>query len=783
MLDKNRYGWWKSAVFYQIYPKSFLDTDGDGVGDLRGVIEKLDYLADLGIDGIWLSPVCASPQKDNGYDISDYCAIDPMFGDMKDMEALIAGAKRRGISIIMDLVLNHSSSEHPWFMEAKKNRSNPYHDYYVWRDGDGKTPPNDMRATFGGSAWTYVPEIGQYYFHQFAVEQPDLNWENPKLRRDLYKCIRFWVDKGVEGFRLDVIDQIAKEPDDFITANGPQLHAFLRELSAEAFCEEGLVTVGETWGANVERARLYSAPDKSELSMVFQFEHMCLDQDGEKWNVKPLPLPALKACYERWQKGLYGTGWNSLFMNNHDLPRIVSRWGDDGEYRVRSAKMLATMLHGMQGTPYIYQGEELGMTNIRLPIEQYVDIEIRNFYEERMAAGCAHEDAMAAIWARGRDNARTPMQWSAEENAGFTKGTPWMPVNPNYAKINAEAALCDPDSVFHYYKKLIALRKALPVFENGSFTLLCPEDEQVFAYTRDTDREHMLIVCNFSGREAAFALPENYRDAQVLLCNCEGKSDVLRPWEARLLYVCDARPVCADDVIFDLYGTLVDIHTDEEKEPLWQAMADYYRERGAAYTPDVLRKTYLALIGEKEAGLAAGDAHEAHPEIRIEEVFGELFERAGVRVSPGEAVAAGLYFRQQSTDYIRLYPGAKQLLLALRAAGKRVFLLSNAQAIFTRWELDVLGIADCFDGMLLSSDYGIKKPDVRFFRALLEQYGVDPKRAVMVGNDGRCDIQGAKAAGLSAVYIRSNISPKERIPDADIVLAEMDIERVKRLLA
>ena len=538
MLDKTKHGWWQSAVFYQIYPKSFMDTNGDGIGDLKGITGKLDYLAELGIDGIWLSPVFASPQADNGYDISDYCAIDPMFGPMEDMDELIREAKKRGISIIMDLVLNHSSDEHPWFIEAKKSRDNPYHDYYVWRDGEEGCPPNDMRACFGGSAWTYVPEIGQYYFHQFAVKQPDLNWENPALRRDLYKCIRFWVDKGVEGFRLDVIDQIAKEPDRFITNNGPRLHEFLRELSAEAFCEEGLVTVGEAWGADVERARLYSAPDASELSMVFQFEHIGLDnQPGkEKWDVARLPLPAFKRCMERWQKGLYGTGWNSLFMDNHDLPRIVSRWGDDKAYRVESAKMLATMLHGMQGTPYVYQGEELGMTNVKLPIEQYVDLEIHNVYAERTAAGYAPEDVMASIWARGRDNARTPMQWNAGGNAGFTAGRPWLPVNPNYTEINAEAALADPDSIFHYYKKLIALRKALPVFKDGGFTLLCPEDESVFAYTRDTDTEHMLVVCNFTGESAAFDMPTEYAGAKTLIANYVGEADMLRPYEAKVLY-------------------------------------------------------------------------------------------------------------------------------------------------------------------------------------------------------------------------------------------------------
>ena len=538
ILDKSKRGWWKSAVFYQIYPKSFQDTTGSGVGDLRGIISRLDYLQTLGIDGIWLSPVCASPQVDNGYDISDYCAIDPMFGTMADMEALIREARARNISIILDLVLNHSSDRHFWFREALKSRDNPYHDYYVWRDGDGVTPPNDMRATFGGSAWTYVPHLGQYYFHQFAVEQPDLNWENPALRRALYAAIRFWVDKGVEGFRLDVIDQIAKEPDQKITANGPRLHEFLRELSAEGFIEEGLVTVGETWGANVERARRYSAPDGSELSMVFQFEHMCLDQSTwEKWDFAPLSLPALKDCFRRWQQGLYGCGWNSLFLNNHDLPRIVSRWGDEGQYREASAKLLATMLHGMQGTPYIYQGEELGMTNCRLPLEQYMDLEIHNLYRDRTARGYDPAAVMESIWQRGRDNARTPMQWTAGENAGFTTGTPWLPVNPNYRQINAAAALADPDSVFHYYRKLIALRKAYPVFREGSFTLLCPEDAQIFAYTRDTETEHLLVVCNFSSAPAEFALPAAFQNAGTLISNYPDAAPVLRPWEALIRYL------------------------------------------------------------------------------------------------------------------------------------------------------------------------------------------------------------------------------------------------------
>ena len=537
MLDKTKRGWWKSAVFYQIYPKSFQDTNGDGIGDLKGIISRLDYLQKLGIDGIWLSPVCQSPQVDNGYDVSDYCAIDPMFGSMEDMEALIAEAKKRGISIIMDLVLNHCSDQHFWFTEAKKSRENPYHDYFLWRDGDGVTPPNDMWSTFGGPAWTYVPELGQWYFHQFAPQQPDLNWENPKVRRGLYDFIRFWVDKGVEGFRLDVIDQIAKEPDQKITSNGPRLHEFLRELSKEAFIEEGLVTVGEAWGANVERAKLYSAPDGSELSMVFQFEHMGLDSTTwEKWDFAPLPLVKLKDCYRRWQQELGNEGWNSLFMNNHDLPRIVSRWGNDKEYRVESAKMLATMLHGMQGTPYIYQGEELGMTNIKLELDQYVDVEIHNMYRDRLARGFTHEQLMESIWKRGRDNARTPMQWNAGDNAGFTNGTPWLTVNPNKETINAEAALADPDSVFYYYQKLIAIRKEYDVIRSGSFTLLCPEDEKVFAYTRDTEHGHLLVVCNFSGEETAFDLPEAYENAKVLLSNYKDPGKNLRPYEAAMFY-------------------------------------------------------------------------------------------------------------------------------------------------------------------------------------------------------------------------------------------------------
>ena len=538
MLDKTQKNWWQSAVAYQIYPKSFQDTTGSGTGDLQGIIRRLPYLQALGVDVLWLSPVFASPQVDNGYDVSDYRAIDPMYGSLEDMRALIAAGKERGIGIMLDLVLNHSSDQHRWFQEAKKSRDNPYHDYYVWRDGEEDRPPNEMRACFGGSAWTWVPEVQQYYFHQFAPQQPDLNWENPQVRRALYDMILWWMDQGVEGFRLDVIDQIAKEPDRGITGNGPRLHEFLRELSAETFQKGCLVTVGEAWGADVERAKLYSAPDGSELSMVFQFEHIGLDQQPgkEKWDTAPLDFVALKRCLAKWQTGLHGCGWNSLFLNNHDLPRTVSRWGDDGAYRVASAKLLATMLHGLEGMPYIYQGEELGMTNIHLPIEAYRDLESLNLYEARKAAGYPEAEIMASLYARSRDNARTPMQWDASPHGGFTTGTPWLTENPNYREINATAELADPDSVFHYYRRLIMLRKTYPVFVHGDFTLLEPDHPCLFVYRRRLERQSLLVICNYGGGETAWSLPAGWDDAQCLISNYPDRlPGRLRPWEARIL--------------------------------------------------------------------------------------------------------------------------------------------------------------------------------------------------------------------------------------------------------
>ena len=531
--------WWKQAVVYQIYPKSFQDSNGDGIGDLQGIISRLDYLERLGVDALWLSPVYCSPQDDNGYDISNYQDIDPMFGSIKDMEELIKKAGRRGIRIIMDLVLNHSSDEHPWFKEAIKSKDNPYHDYYVWRDGVEGVTPNGLRAAFGGLAWEWVPELGQYYFHQFSVKQPDLNWENPKVRREIRDMILWWMKKGVGGFRLDVIDCVAKEPDRMITADGPKLHAFIKELSRETFQKGDLVTVGEAWSTNPENALLYSNPDGSELSMVFQFEHICLDQKkgGEKWDLAPLPFLELKQVLSTWQEALYCRGWNSLFWNNHDLPRIVSRWGNDKEYRVESAKMLAILLHGMQGTPYIYQGEELGMTNVKYDMEDYRDIEILNIYRERTEAGYKKADVMESIYAKGRDNARTPMQWSRDKEAGFTTGASWIKVNSNYPEINAEAALADEASIFHHYQRLIELRKTFDVFVDGKYRLLLPEDPHIFAYTRTLEETTLLVICNFYGDTVHLQLPEYLdREKKLLISSYtdDGLPDVLRPYEARM---------------------------------------------------------------------------------------------------------------------------------------------------------------------------------------------------------------------------------------------------------
>ena len=538
-MEKDSKKWWQNAVIYQIYPRSFYDSNGDGIGDLQGIIRKLDYLQKLGIDAIWLSPVYRSPQDDNGYDISDYQDIDPMFGTLADMDELIAQAGKRNIRIIMDLVLNHTSDEHPWFLEAKKGKDNPYHDYYVWRDGKEGECPNELTSAFCGPAWEWVPECGQYYLHQFSRKQPDLNWENPRLRQEIYQMINWWIDRGVGGFRLDVIDLIGKEPDAMVMAEGRMLHPYLKEMSKATFQRAPLVTVGEAWSATPENAMLYSNPDGSELSMVFQFEHMVLDQQEgkEKWDLAPLPFVKWKKVFTKWQKALYGKGWNSLFLENHDLPRSVSRFCDDGKYRVKAAKMLATLLHGMQGTPYIYQGEELGMTNVKFDIEDYRDIELLNVYRERIQKGYPEQEVMKSIYAKGRDNARTPMQWDESPNAGFTTGTPWMRCNPNYAMINAAEALVNQDSIFYYYQKLIRLRKSEEIFTDGVYEPLLEEDENIFAYTRENRKEKILVLCNFRGKEIPCTLEEGWEEGEVLIANYDGqeKKGILRPYEAKII--------------------------------------------------------------------------------------------------------------------------------------------------------------------------------------------------------------------------------------------------------
>lgn len=531
--------WWQEVVVYQIYPRSFKDSNGDGIGDLPGIIEKLDYLEKLGIGAIWLSPVYQSPNDDNGYDISDYEAIMTEFGTMEDMDRLIAEAKKRNIRIIMDLVVNHTSDEHAWFVEARKSKDNPYRDYYVWADPseDGGVP-NGLRSAFSGSAWQLDEATGQYYLHLFSKKQPDLNWQNEKVRQAVYQMMNFWIDKGIGGFRMDVIDLIGKVPEKEITGNGPRLHEFLQEMNQATFGKHDLLTVGETWGATPEIAKLYSNPERHELSMVFQFEHIGLDQQegGEKWDLAPVDLGKLKQIFAKWQTELDNQGWNSLFWNNHDLPRMISRWGNDGQYRVESAKMLAILLHMQKGTPYIYQGEEIGMTNTAITdISQAKDIETINMYHERLANGYEKEDIIHSINVKGRDNARRPVQWNNHAFAGFSTVEPWIAVNDNYEKINVEQALADPDSIFYTYQKLIALRKANPIMIWGDFELVDTQEE-VFAYLRKYQGETWLVVTNFSNEAHDFKY-DNAKAKEIVIENMpvqlsECLDLTLKPWQA-----------------------------------------------------------------------------------------------------------------------------------------------------------------------------------------------------------------------------------------------------------
>ena len=548
--------WWKNAVVYQIYPRSFKDSNGDGIGDLEGIYEKLDYLAELGIDVIWMSPVYKSPNDDNGYDISDYQDIMDDFGTMDDFDRVLKKAHSLNIKIMMDLVVNHTSDEHKWFIESKKSKDNPYHDYYMWADPDKNgNPPNRWESCFSGSAWEYVESVGQFYLHSFSRKQPDLNWDNPKVREEVFKMMTWWCDKGIDGFRMDVISMISKYPGlpdgpengNGYTGNtscdGPNIHKYLREMNEKVLSKYRLITVGECPGVNAEQAKKYANIDGSELDMIFQFEHVSGSAlkpcHHGKWDGEAMTMPELRANFTKWQKDLEGCAWNSLFLSNHDQPRCVSRFGNDSEqYRELSAKMLATMTHFQKGTPYVYQGEELGMTNAYMEnIADYRDIESLNAYKELTTKeNIPAKTVMGYIKAVGRDNARTPMQWDASDNGGFTSGTPWLQVNKNYKTINAAAQVNDPDSVFAYYKKLIALRHTNEVMVNGVYDVLSPDHPQIYAYTRTLGDKQLLVLCNDSDTNVAIPaeLQEKIHAAKNILIQNYKDTDesTLRPYEA-----------------------------------------------------------------------------------------------------------------------------------------------------------------------------------------------------------------------------------------------------------
>ncbi|MBL0637241.1 alpha,alpha-phosphotrehalase [Aeromonas dhakensis] len=547
--------WWQSAVIYQIYPKSFQDSGARGTGDLKGIMARLDYLKTLGVDALWLTPVYVSPQVDNGYDIADYLNIDPAYGTMADFEALLAAAHARDIRIVMDIVVNHTSTEHAWFKSALGDKNSPYRDYYIWKDPVEGGVPNNWQSKFGGSAWELDKATGQYYLHLFVREQADLNWENPAVRAEVKKIIHFWAKKGVDGFRLDVINLISKDqrfPSDdsgdgrrFYT-DGPRIHEFLQDVSRDVFAPVGAMTVGEMSSTSLEHCQRYGALDGSELSMVFNFHHLKVDYpSGDKWTKAPFDFLELKRIFNHWQSGMHGKGWSALFWCNHDQPRIVSRFGDEGEHRVVAAKMLASTLHGLQGTPYIYQGEEIGMTNPGYQrLDDYQDVESRNIFAIKQAEGMGEAEILAILGAKSRDNSRTPMQWSAAPNAGFTAGTPWLKPAANYPEINAEAALADTDSVFWHYRDLIRLRKAHPIFTHGDYQELLAGHPQIWAYARRANGQTLLVVSNFYGEPISFALPKELATGKgrLLLGNypdspARPQSCMLRPYESLIWLV------------------------------------------------------------------------------------------------------------------------------------------------------------------------------------------------------------------------------------------------------
>lgn len=542
--------WWKEGIVYQIYPRSFADSTGNGVGDLRGIIEKLDYLAELGVNIVWLNPIYASPNDDNGYDISDYENIMAEFGTMADFDELLEGMHQRGIKLIMDLVVNHSSDEHAWFVEGRENPDSPYRDYYIWRDGQNGKAPNNWVSVFSGPAWEYDQASDQYFLHLFSKKQPDLNWENENLRRDIYAMMRRWFDKGVDGFRMDVINMISKNPElpsvgkgDQLEwggqhfMNGPRFHEFMQEMNREVLQHYDCMTVGECFDLDVEEGKKLVGEDRNELSMVFQMEHMGLDHGEGKWDVQPdWSRAALKSILNRWIEGLDGIGWNSQFWMNHDQPRAVSRFGNDQQYREASAKALATVTLTLPGTPYVYMGEEIGMTNVAYPIEEYRDLEILNWYNEQIELGKNPESLLSSIHKMGRDNARTPMQWSTAANAGFSTGKPWLKVNPNYVDINVEQAKSKPDSIWYWYKELIALRKMEKTLVYGRYEPFMLTSEQVFAFRRTDDQGDFLILVNLSDDDALLELPNAIHDVQwTIVMNNQASPfslSILKPWHA-----------------------------------------------------------------------------------------------------------------------------------------------------------------------------------------------------------------------------------------------------------
>ncbi len=531
--------WWKKAVVYQIYPMSFKDSNHDGMGDLGGILEKVDYLKELGVDIVWMTPVYESPMDDNGYDISDYYKINPLFGTMEQFDELLEALHQRGIRLIMDLVVNHTSDEHEWFRQARKDKNSRYHDFYIWKD----RPITDQQSIFSGSVWEYNEVTDEYYYHLFSRRQPDLNWDNPEVRKEVYRLINWWLDKGIDGFRMDVIDLIGKIPEESILTSDKS-HKYLQEMYRECFEGREVFTVGETSYATPVSAPLYSAPERKELTMVFGFEHLGLEEvkGNGKWDLKKLDVNELKQVFAVWQYALHEKGWNSLFWSNHDQPRIVSRMGDDGKYRKESAKMLGMILHGMQGTPYIYQGEEIGMTNVKFPLEDYKDVETINMVKEKQEAGWSMDKIMQGIYAKGRDNARTPMQWSAQEYGGFSDHEPWIRMNPNYETINVEESEADKDSIFHFYQKLIRLRKEWEIISTGDFTLLFEDDRNLFAYKREADGERLTVIANFTGEDVQCGLPDEIKPGrgQILLSNYDRdsveKKMTLRPYESFMYY-------------------------------------------------------------------------------------------------------------------------------------------------------------------------------------------------------------------------------------------------------